>query len=246
MSSGMMMAPHGCGECSLRLERLHLWFDPLPRRGYANMAVDELLSAHSEPWLRVYGWAVPAVSYGYFDSACEARRLFPGAEEYIRRWTGGGIVDHRLGQTYTLTLPGGGEPHPSSAQLYLRIHSALAAALAADGVPCRLLREDAPSGGRSCWASPVCSDIVDAAGHKLAGAGQRRHRGAVLHQGLVQQCEPRGEWPLLLARALAEQPLVCREAEPWDGFDSALASLLENRYLRPEWEDEHRGCRYHS
>lgn len=246
MSAGSMMAPPGGGDAPLRLGQLHLWFDPLPRRGYANMAADELLTTRPEPWLRFYGWAVPAVSYGYFDSASEARRLFPGAEEYIRRWTGGGIVDHREGYTYTLSLPAAGAPYPSSTQLYLQIHSALAAALAADGVPCRLLREDAPSGGRSCWASPVCSDVVDDSGRKLAGAGQRRHRGAVLHQGLVQQCEPRGEWPLLLARALGEQYIVCRDAEPWDGFDSDLESLLENRYRRPEWEDEHRGCRYHS
>lgn len=227
-----------------RLRELHLWLDPVPRCGYANMAADELLSRRPEAWLRLYAWALPAVSYGYFDSAAEARRLFPGAQEYIRRWTGGGIVDHRSGYTYTLTLPAVGVPYPSSAVLYRCIHGALAASLSACGVPCRLLTEDAPSGGRSCWASPVCSDIADAAGHKLAGAGQRRHAGAVLHQGLVQHCEPRAGWARLLAEALAERVVPHTEAEPCEGFAEELQRTLEARYLAPDWENEQLGRRY--
>ena len=76
-----------------------LWIDPVPRRGYPNMAADELLSRRGEAWLRIYTWERPAVSFGYFDTATEAAGIFPGAEEYIRRWTGGGIVDHRIGHT---------------------------------------------------------------------------------------------------------------------------------------------------
>ena len=64
-----------------------LWIDPVPRSGYPNMAADELLSRRPEAWLRIYTWSRPAVSFGYFDTATEAARLFPGAEEYLRRWT---------------------------------------------------------------------------------------------------------------------------------------------------------------
>lgn len=229
------------------LGKLRLWFDPLPRTGYENMAVDELLSRRPEAWLRLYGWAKPAVSYGYFDTETEARRLFPGAEEYIRRWTGGGIVDHRSGWTYTLCLPacaGGG--YPEAAELYRRIHGALAQALAACGVPCRLLVSDAPGGGRACWASPVCSDIVDAAGRKLAGAGQRRHGGAVLHQGLIQQCSPSEDWPRLLAAGLCETVTELSLACPWEGFEPELRQLLQERYEAPAWTDERAGRRYRS
>lgn len=229
------------------LRELRLWFDPHPRRGYANMAADELLMRDSAPWLRVYAWARPAVSYGYFDRAEEARRLFPAAEEYIRRWTGGGIVDHRRGQTYTLTLPkrADGAVYPEAAVLYQWIHGALAQALAAHGVPCSLLAADAPSGGRACWASPVCSDITDAEGHKLAGAGQRRHGSAVLHQGLIQDCSPTEGWALDLARALAERVTVLQSADPYPGFDAQLAQLCREKYDSPAWSTETDNGRRH-
>lgn len=224
---------------------LRLWLDPLPRGGYENMAADELLSRRPEAWLRVYGWAEPAVSFGYFDTSREAAAIFPGEGiRYIRRWTGGGIVDHRKGYTYTLTLPAReGVMYPQSQWLYAWIHGALARALQACGVTCSLLQADAPDGGRACWASPVTSDIVDAAGRKLAGAGQRRYRGAVLHQGLIQQCEPVGDWPLLLARFLADEVQITREEEPWDGFSEELRELCGSKYLTAEWNDESRGRR---
>ena len=230
----------------LHLSELRLWQDPLPRSGYENMAADELLvRREGEAWLRVYAWSRPSVSYGYFDTARVAAGLFPGDElQYIRRWTGGGIVDHRRGVTYTLTLPArSGEPWPPSSLLYQWIHGALAEALQQSGVPCSLLAEDAPDGGRACWASPVASDIADAQGRKLAGAGQRRYRGAVLHQGLIQECEPAPGWPELLAAALAERVLHVQGAEPYEGFATELGELCRTKYLHPDWEDETHGRR---
>lgn len=221
-----------------------LWIDPVPRSGYRNMAADELLSRRPEAWLRIYTWDRPAVSFGYFDTATEAARIFPGAVEYIRRWTGGGIVDHRLGHTYTVTLPAQeGIMYPSADQLYIWIHGALATALQQSGVQCALLTEDAPDGGRACWASPVKSDIVDSAGQKLAGAGQRRFKGAVLHQGLIQQCEPSESWPQALARALAPVVHVVEGSEPYPGFCSELEELCRTKYESPEWNDESHGRR---
>lgn len=227
------------------LPKLHLWVDPLPRTGYENMAADELLSRRSEAWLRIYTWAQPSVSYGYFDTSAVAAGLFPGKGiRYIRRWTGGGIVDHRHGYTYTLTLPAPADkPWPPASVLYEWIHSALAAALQMSGVVCRLLPTDAPDGGRACWASPVTSDIVDSQGRKLAGAGQRRYRGAVLHQGLIQQCEPAPGWEQALASALAESVELEQQAEPYPGFAAELAELCASKYLAPAWEDETHGRR---
>lgn len=225
-------------------KKVHLWVDPLPRRGYANMAADELLTRRPECWLRIYGWSAPAVSFGYFDTATEAASIFPGAREYIRRWTGGGIVDHRKGYTYTVTLPAmEGIMYPTAEHLYIWIHSALAQALVGSGVACTLLTEDAPDGGRACWASPVKSDIVDAAGHKLAGAGQRRFKGAVLHQGLVQECEPAEGWQRLLARALAPEVVVVEGTEPYPGFTDELEELCRTKYETAEWNDETHGRR---
>lgn len=224
---------------------IRLWCDPVPRTGYENMAADELLSRRSEAWLRIYSWSRPTVSFGYFDSTQVAASIFPGdGVEYIRRWTGGGIVDHRKGYTYTVTLPAKeGVMYPPADRLYKWIHGALAQALQACGVSCSLLVEDAPDGGRACWASPVASDIVDESGHKLAGAGQRRYRGAVLHQGLIQECEPAPGWPQLLAAALAEEVDVVVGEEPYPGFTQEVAELCRTKYCSAEWNDETHGRR---
>ncbi len=225
-------------------EAITLWIDPIPRTGYQNMAADELLSRRGEAWLRIYGWRLPAVSFGYFDTATEAASIFPGAQEYIRRWTGGGIVDHRIGYTYTVTLPGReGIMYPPADQLYVWIHGALAVALQQSGVKCTLLTEDAPDGGRACWASPVKSDIVDEAGQKLAGAGQRRFKGAVLHQGLIQQCVPSAGWEMRLAQALALSVCVLEGEEPYPGFNAELEELCRSKYETAEWNDESHGRR---
>ncbi len=225
--------------------RLCLWLDPEPREGYHNMAADELLARRPEAWLRIYGWSRPSVSFGYFDTVAVAASIFPGEGiDYIRRWTGGGIVDHRKGYTYTLTLPAiSGVIYPPSAELYKWIHGALAEALAASGVACRLLVEDAPDGGRACWASPVASDIVDEAGHKLAGAGQRRCKGAVLHQGLIQECEPAPGWERLLAQGLAAEVELVEGTEPYAGFAEELEELCCSKYQSERWNDESHGRR---
>lgn len=229
-----------------RMPHLCLWVDPVLRDGYHNMAADELLSRRPEPWLRIYGWVRPAVSFGYFDTAQVAARIFPGEGiEYIRRWTGGGIVDHRKGYTYTLTLPSptDGSLYPPSSELYRWIHGSLARALKASGVPCRLLQADAPDGGRACWASPVESDIVDAFGRKLAGAGQRRHKGAVLHQGLIQECVPGAGWERRLADELADDVELVQKSEPYAGFSAELEQLCSDKYLSAAWNDESHGRR---
>ena len=223
-------------------QSLNLWADPVPRTGYFNMAADELLSRRGEAWLRIYRWARPAVSYGYFDTRATAESLFPGAAEYIRRWTGGGIVDHRSGYTYTLTLPAGAV-YPEAAVLYHLIHGALAQALSEHGVPCRLLCTDAPDGGRACWASPVADDITDPAGHKLAGAGQRRRQGAVLHQGLVQNCTPTPGWEERFAALLCPELQYHAAEEPFPGFTAAAQELCRSKYEAPDWADESHGRR---
>lgn len=228
------------------LPRLHLWVDPTPRRGYLNMALDEALLRRPEAWLRVYAWALPAVSYGYFDTRAVAEELAPGAQEYIRRWTGGGIVDHRLGQTYTLTLPArqpGEAAYPESACLYALIHRALAEVLADGGTPCDLLAQDAAYGGRACWSSPVAADIVGPAGNKLAGAAQRRSGGAVLHQGMIQGCGLPDGWETALARALAEEVLLHTAEEPVPRLLQEAEALCRNKYEAPAWQDESHGRR---
>ena len=155
------------------LPELVLWRDPVARSGEEAMAVDEaLLEWGRKPVLRAYRWAEPTVTYGYFDEEATARAIFPGEElHFVRRWTGGGIVDHRQDIPFTLAMHRKGEKErPSSAVLYRWIHGALARVLRDCGVECVMLDGDAPDGGRACFSSPVTSDLV------LPGGGEKRRR----------------------------------------------------------------------
>lgn len=220
------------------LKQLLLWYDPLARPGAEAMAVDEaLLELSDDSVMRVYAWGRPTVTYGYFDRKDVAAATYPGGElEYIRRWTGGGIVDHRNDVTFTLVLlQPKGEIRPASSSLYRWLHGALARTLRDYSIDCIMLTEDVPDGGRSCFSSPVTSDLVSGAGDKLAGGGQRRTRRGVLHQGSIQNCVLPPDWGDNLACRLADEVRISYEAEPVPGLNARVKELLESRYNRKDW-----------
>ena len=81
-------------------ENLQLWLDPVARPGPEAMAVDEwLLGEVQVPLLRIYRWQGEWGSLGYFGSLSEAQKNFPGLQ-WVRRWTGGGTVDHRAARRH--------------------------------------------------------------------------------------------------------------------------------------------------
>ncbi|MDB4313111.1 hypothetical protein N9920_02965 [Akkermansiaceae bacterium] len=168
-------------------ENLRVWRDPVSRSGPENMAVDEWLTTQAEegPILRYYDWTGDWVSFGYFQSLAEAKRLFGNEVSYVRRWTGGGIVDHREDSTYTLVMPKAEKATSLRGdEIYCAIHKAVVAALKAAGISCELAAEDSENKSAACFQKPVRWDIV-AEGKKLAGAGQRRGKWGILHQGSV-------------------------------------------------------------
>jgi lipoate-protein ligase A len=166
------------------MERVQLWMDGVARSGPENMAVDEwLLEAAEEPVVRVYRWLAGWGSCGYFVKHEEAERALAGLQ-WVRRWTGGGIVDHRYDWTYTVVIPRGEALAESrGAESYRVIHGALAKVMSAAGAA--LAGKAAPAAGGVCFLKAVEHDVVDAAGRKLAGAGQRRTAEGLLHQGSV-------------------------------------------------------------
>lgn len=221
-----------------------LWFDPVARRGDASMAVDEaLLRLGREVVLRVYRWSEPTVTYGYFDREEEAREIFPDSGiQFTRRWTGGGIVDHRTDYPFSLVLPHASERAGwRSAELYRWIHGELARVLTRGNIAARVLGGNLADGGRACFASPVESDLVSESGNKIAGGGQRRTRDGVLHQGSIQECEPYAGWAEAYAAVLAETMglenwRISREAEPVAGMQELADRLEATRYGTPEWK----------
>jgi len=200
-----------------------------------NMAIDEALLRHVQtPILRIYGWDTACVSIGYFQKTS----VVPSDYPFVRRYTGGGFVEHGRDLTYTLVLPA---DHPlttaGTLPSYRAIHQAVAQALQDCGIECRLATAQPKKDDPSCFLKPVPADVLDANGHKLAGAAQRRTRQGCLHQGSILL--PRGI-PLALQKTLPERLQTCLQAQLQSSEISqeegaASRELESSRYSLREW-----------
>jgi lipoate-protein ligase A len=231
-------------------ERLEVIDDPEPRSASFNMAADESLldQIGDTAVLRIYRWVRPAISFGYFTRFEEVRRPL-GERELVRRWTGGGIVEHGRDFTYSLVVPkrqleGLGPPVGT----YELIHHALARALVRAGVAADVIGEAharKPAGARdtpgsACFENPVPHDVM-IEGRKAAGAAQRRTRRGLLHQGSVQGLEQgRGgamaDWRARLAVSLPEA--LCSSSAPREFTPAEAAAssrLAETKYASEAW-----------
>jgi lipoate-protein ligase A len=199
-----------------------------------NMAIDEaLLREVREPLLRIYEWNVPAVSLGYFQPAALA-----GERPFVRRYTGGGLVDHARDITYTLVLP---RAHPwmelSAPESYRHVHRGVQAALAACGIESELTHAAHPVESDACFAKPVRFDIV-AAQRKLSGAAQRRTREGLLHQGSILLPDPARNADLrhAFAQAFAARLELAISPDNLTAAETARAVDLErDRYATDAW-----------
>ncbi len=198
------------------------------------MAVDEaLLETSALPLLRVYRWDRPNVSVGYFEKIAEARSQHPG-QLLVRRWTGGGTVVHGSDAPYSLIVPRG-EPFAAvrPGESYRRIHGILATVLRSAVPSVALAAADAPKVSSACFENPVADDLM-ADGCKIAGAGQRRTRAGMLHQGSLQL----GSAEFREAREFADQLSVRVSALALADHELARANVLADaRYRTTEWLD---------
>lgn len=212
------------------------------RSGPVNMALDELILQHAAATacavLRTYRWSEPFVSIGYFDQIETIETQYPH-RPLVRRWTGGGAVDHADDFTFTLAVP---SAEPSSrgpaAKRYAEIHACVSAALARQGLPTEsagraraVLAGAAPA---PCFAAPVCGDLISN-GRKVVGGAQRRARNGVLHQGSIQNLPVQIE-RARLADALAdcfgrEQKMLTLDA----GWLERAQALSELKYASTDW-----------
>ena len=218
------------------MERLILWMDAAARPGPEAMAVDEwLCETARQPVLRVYHWSGDWGSIGCFGRLADARAALPGLD-WVRRWTGGGSVDHRRDWTYTLVVPAG-VPLASmrGAESYRVIHQALATALAAEGHPTHPAGLTPTAAGGLCFVKPVEHDLLAGDGRKLAGAGQRRNRAGLLHQGSVAL--PLAVWDDSAARArrLAAAMDGCFVENEFQPPAEDLRGRIARRYGNREW-----------
>ncbi len=201
------------------------------------MAADEaLLRANPDAAiLRIYGWARPTISIGYFQDLPETE------VEVVRRWTGGGLVDHRADLTYSMIVP----RHEAFAQeraqdSYRRIHEALREALAHFGIASQLTEAASDVADSGCFAGGWAEGDLLVDGRKVAGAAQRRSRFGLLHQGSLQLAPcPEGLWQVF-AEQLADSP---HDFEPPVDLTKRITELAGARYATREWLHRHRADR---
>lgn len=200
-----------------------------------NMAIDEALLRHAKaPSLRIYGWEEACVSIGYFQKVS----VVPAKTPFVRRYTGGGLVEHGNDLTYTLILPA---EHPltraGTVPSYQAVHQGVASALRAAGVECRLATAQPEKDHASCFLKPVPADVLDSHGRKLAGAAQRRTRQGCLHQGtiLLAGSIPAG-LPEILPDHLAQVLHTSWASSSRTQEETELAEkLLRDRYSTRDW-----------
>jgi lipoate-protein ligase A len=164
--------------------------DPEPHGGALNMALDEaLLQCAVQPTLRIYRWREPSVSLGYFGTFAAAHDAASG-REMVRRWTGGGLVEHGCDLTYTLIVPRKDEFFGHRAlDSYRLIHESIAAWLGEAGIDATVAQTAKDDHSGACFHGHVRHDLLTTQG-KVAGAAQRRTRWGLLHQGSIQLLRP--------------------------------------------------------
>jgi len=210
-------------------EEILLALDPEPHSAALNMALDEaLLHRAQRPTLRVYRWRTPAVSFGYFGKLAEAEAA-AGGRELVRRWTGGGIVEHGADLTYTLMVPMGAMfLRHAPLESYRMIHEQIAQWLTARGIAAAVAPGSAGANANACFAAHVRYDVVNGTG-KIAGAAQRRTRCGLLHQGSIQT-------PLKDTAGLAES--LAEHVQPMEiagEVVSAAEQIAEQKYATAAW-----------
>ena len=187
----------------MKLEKLRLIREERPRSAAENMAVDETLFLTANcPVLRFYRWIRPAVSFGYFTSWKEVALRF-SERDLVRRWTGGGIVEHGQDLTYSLVCPNAASL-PTTIEFYRFVHLAIANILQKSGCPVEIAQLAEPIRSSACFEKAVQFDLK-LRGEKIAGAAIRRNRKGLLLQGSIQRLEVPVQFGVMLADALGDQ-----------------------------------------
>jgi lipoate-protein ligase A len=162
--------------------------DSSPRPAALNMAIDEalLMSPRAGALFRTYRWRLPSVSFGYFCRWTEIGSRYPD-RELVRRWTGGGAVEHGQDFTYSLILRGPGQL-PKARALYRTVHLCILEIFREFGKPVALFDGLGDALPVNCFDRPAPHDVT-LQGNKIAGAAIRRLRDRLLLQGSIQHTD---------------------------------------------------------
>ena len=221
-----------------KLEKLSLFVDSA-RSGEENMAIDEaLVSSGCGPALRFYRWLQPTISLGYFLRFTDAANRHGSNFDYVRRWTGGGTVEHGAKETwtYSLVLPSScGLAKIRARLLYGEVHRALSRVLINDETFDEAGSEEGKSNpAGACFANPVAGDLLRE-GQKIAGAAMRRSRSGILLQGSVRGVRREDTVPERFAGTLAKVVVSFDPFSDVSKFESAVDGLRRTRYGTRHW-----------
>lgn len=223
----------------MKLDAIYYLEDDSPAPGAFQMALDEALFHYSsetgKPLIRFYQWDRPAVTFGYSEP-------YPAqaGEAPIRRFTGGGKVEHGEDLTFLLTLPRGTAPAKLAAEARYRwVHEAVLSALLKLDVP--LVAEELPRAQETgpCFENPVTWDLISTdSGEKVVGGAQRRSRGNIIHQGSIRIAKnlrsKHSGCTASMIKNLATAVFPFPEDDLGSVFDEAK-KLREERYETSQW-----------
>lgn len=154
-----------------------------------NMLIDKILLEKSavigRPLLRLYGWKIPAGSYGFFQNETEIEKITT-IRPLVKRPTGGGFVPHINDWTYSLVFPPNHYWHRLKAvNSYQRLHQWICEAFKLLGIETKLAPESVKPLPGQCFIGYEKYDLLQN-GKKIAGAAQRRTKTGMLIQGSIQ------------------------------------------------------------
>ncbi len=178
------------------------------------MAVDEFLLQQAlypgDISVRIYRWAVPTVSLGYFQDSKD----FKASGQFaclaaVRRLSGGGAILHDREITYSLAVPAGHSLTEDPVRLYEEAHAGIRTALKPLGANPVPRGEPLPLGEEPflCFSRGDRNDLI-LDGVKVVGSAQRRRKGAVLQHGsILLEASPHAPELLGIADLVPEFPM---------------------------------------
>jgi lipoyl(octanoyl) transferase len=212
---------------------IDLFPDETARGGPEQMALDEaMLEGAERPVLRVYRWSAKAVSFGYSQSLAAVKAAYPSLPA-VRRWTGGGIVEHGFDWTFSLVVPAGAPlANARPEDTYRTIHSHVTTVLNQIGYSARLAKLADCAEGNACFSSPVVHDVIGPTRRKFCGGAQRRTRKGFLHQGSIQNLCPPADFAVRLVSLMA---LEAQRYSPGFATLTRTRELIARKYSTIAW-----------
>jgi lipoate-protein ligase A len=157
------------------------------------MAIDEAISEAvrkklSPPTLRLYQWAKPSITIGYFQKASDINLEYCKKKSYpiIRRLTGGMAILHDSELTYSFSSRNDTEPFRNSLiENYLSVSSALASALTLINIDAQItLIKNRRERNPFCFKISSYGEVT-VNGKKIIGSAQKRYKNGFLQQGSI-------------------------------------------------------------